>query len=259
VPPGGSGKLHVKVKTEGYFGVLQKSISVVSNAVNKPRINLRVGLRVIGSVQILPVNRLVLRYRQEPPAGQLLIRQDPTESGELNISDMVAADDWLEVSVRKLEEVTKIDERLEGLPGDWLLEATVPLRPQAGMKRTTVKFKTGLTREPVFSIPITVTARQFGTPSTRRLILTWDEETGITSGQMVFSIPGRRLLAKVEVSVTPEAYEVVTKQLTATQLEVIVRSREPQGKIVLEKSPIVVQFKSGDSVVTVPARRVTGN
>jgi hypothetical protein len=251
--------LHVKVKTEGYFGVLQKSISIVSNATNQPKLNLVVSLRVIGSVQILPVNRLVLRYKQEPPIGHLLIRQDPTETGELNVSDVIASEDWLELSVRKLEEATKIDERLEGLPGDWLLEATVPDRPQAGMSRATIKFKTGLTREPVFSIPITVTSRQFGVPSTRRLDLNWDEETGITSGRMTFDVMSGLLMANVEVSVTPEEYEVETKQLTVKKMEVIVRSKEPQGKIVLQSSQIMVRFQSGNKYVTVPARRVTSN
>ncbi len=237
---------------------MRKTIAVTSDDPVRPKITLQVGMTILGSVRILPVNRVALRFQPDRPAeGRLLVRQDPTETGELKLDGMKVSEGWLKVSARKLEEPTKVDDRLNGLPGDWLLEFRVPERPEAALSRATVRFQTGLNREPEITIPVSVTARRIGVPSTRRVLLSRNKETGIVSGKLVFKTRRGVDPAKVAVTVDPDAYLVETRTQRPNQLEVTVRSKGPLPEAAAGgDGPVTLRFRFGRESVTVPARRV---
>ncbi len=142
--------------TSTLTGMVGKGISVTTNDPYTPDIQLVVRARVIGSVLMLPGYQGFLSNRQiETRSAPFLIRQEPGEVGQLLISAPRASASWIDVEVRKLTEKYPSAKGLPaGWPGDWLLVAT--LRPGApiGHFRETVRFNTGLTREPEITLQI---------------------------------------------------------------------------------------------------------
>jgi hypothetical protein len=87
----------------------------------------------------------------------VIVRRDATERGKLVIRDLVASVDWIDVTARELTERRPAGDGLpETLPGDWLIELGVRGWPSAGLSHASLKFATGLPREPTVTIPLDV-------------------------------------------------------------------------------------------------------
>ncbi|MBD3868773.1 MAG: hypothetical protein IFK94_11665 [Acidobacteria bacterium] len=250
--PGREGKLKVTVKTAGYYGKVSKTIALKSDDPVRPDVTLKVKMALVGSAILMPSNHLLLRYRMDKPTtGQLLVRQDPTESGTLAVSELTSSEPWLTVRTRKVEAEESLERGFKAGPGDFILEFEVPEKPGAGAFRAEVTFRTGLTREPVISIPVTFTARAFGVPSTRRLLLRRDRPDGPVSGKMSFRLLGKRDGAEVKVGITPDHYLAEVKLLDSGQLQVTVTEngdREDGGQLQGGE----LQFVLGAETVLVP-------
>jgi hypothetical protein len=131
---------------------------VTTNDPVTPATRLRIDAIVVGSVELLPIERLQLTNREpELLAGLLLVRQDPTERGTLAISGVRTSVPWLEAQASRLTQLRPAGDGLPtGRPGDYLLEARVVGQPPAGRSEVEVRFQTGLGRQPEVAVPVVV-------------------------------------------------------------------------------------------------------
>jgi hypothetical protein len=173
VPPGKAGSIKASVHTANYKGSIGKSITVSHDDATQGPITLSVLAKIVGSVEILPFPALQLgRNRRgfETPA-KLIIRKDTTEQGTLAVDGIVASAPWLTVAARK---VSAEEAAVEGLPvavpGDVVLSVRAHAAP-VGTSVVNVSFKTGLTREPQVTIPVTVNVQPVVTLQPNDLIL----------------------------------------------------------------------------------------
>lgn len=161
VEPGATGTIKASIKTANFSGAIGKGVSVTTDDPDQPQIMLSIKANVVGSIAVLPYPSLSLAPRVAgfgKPAN-LVIRRDETEKGELAISKLTATVPWLKLSARK---VTAIEPAVEGLPtampGDYVVSVLVE-HPPSGSSVQSITFKTGLTREPEVTVPVTVTVR----------------------------------------------------------------------------------------------------
>jgi len=200
------GYLTTTLRTEKLKGQVGKGISVYSNDPETPHLRLTVRATVLGSVLVLPREYMSVGGRMMRAGNSMvLVRQDPTESGELKISDLKTSAPWLTAEAQKLEQKRPPSDGLPiGQPGDYLLEVKVGERPEISKSRirAEVSFKTGLKRQPVVSIPVTVDLRPPVNLSTERLLLTPPAEGQIAEETVLVTVrPGldpNRLEAKAD-------------------------------------------------------------
>ena len=159
VPPGETGKIRASVRTAAYRGPITKQVTVEHDDKSQGPVQLTISANIVGSVEILPYAGLQLTRRRQgflTPAT-LIVRQDATEKGALAMSDLAVSAPWLKITSRK---VTADEAPTEGLPaakpGDVILSVQAEKSAPVGSHVETLTFKTGLTREPAVTIPVTV-------------------------------------------------------------------------------------------------------
>lgn len=169
------GYLTATLKTSRLRGKVGKGISVYSNDPDNPSVRVAIRAVVVGSVIVLPREHLVIGGPPGRSGGsRVLVRQDPTEIGKLQIEELSTSLPWLSASARKLEEPMPPGDGLpRGEIGDWLVEVEVEDRAQVGTgrSRAELRFKTGLKRQPEVAVPITVDLRPPVNLSVPRLVL----------------------------------------------------------------------------------------
>jgi hypothetical protein len=204
------------LRTEKLRGQVGKGVNVYSNDPNTPTLRLTVRATVHGSVVVLPREYIGIGG---PPTrrgtSRVLVRQDPTEPGELKISDLKTSLPWLTAEALKLTEKRPPADGLPlGLPGDYLLEVKLGEKPETKSTRTRaqVSFKTGLKRQPVVSIPVTVDLRPPVSLSQERLLLTPPAEGEVTEKTVLVTVrvglDPNRLTAEAQ----PESLKVELQQ-----------------------------------------------
>ncbi len=158
IPPGQVGKVTAAVKTENYRGQVEKSITVTTDDPTKSTVQLRIKANVVGSVVVLPRAGLAFPAGMNwDYSGRLLVRKDETEKGELKISDVTTSAPWLIAKARKAEDNEPAAEGAPAAqPGDWILDVSVAEDAPKSQAGHTVKFKSGLPREPEVTIPVSV-------------------------------------------------------------------------------------------------------
>jgi len=155
------GYLSASLHTDKLRGSVARGITVQSNDTSQPRVHLTIRAMILGSVLMLPHESMTI---SDPPQrntrNRLLVRKEPTESGELKISDLRASASWLRLSAERIEEARPAEGGLPAaLPGDWLLQAELEGDVDYGRLRENMTFKTGLTRQPEITVPVLVTLR----------------------------------------------------------------------------------------------------
>ncbi len=244
--------MKVTVKTAGYYGTVTKTVAVKSDDPVRPDVTLRARMVVVGSATLMPSSRLMLRHRaDQPTTGRLLIRKDPTEQGTLAVTGVASSEPWLKVRVREVE----VEESMEGGvlagPGDFMLEVDVPQKPGAGLRRAEVTFRTGLPREPVVSVPVTFSARAFGTISIQRLLLRRQNPGGPLAGRMNFRLLGNTDPESVQVGITPDRYRVEVEVLESNRLQVQV-TEDPDRDNGEPLPEGMLRFTHGAETISVP-------
>ncbi len=157
--PGQVGLLKVRLDTSKISGRTSKQIAVFTNDPKALETTVVLKAEVVSSVLLIPVNSLQLTNtgQRQDRGKRLLIRKDPTERGELRVTDLRASVDWIAASVRKLEVETTVGPTFpRGRPGDYLLEISFVNYPPNGVSKAEVTFKTGLPRFPEKTVPINV-------------------------------------------------------------------------------------------------------
>lgn len=191
VPPGKAGTIKASLHTANYKGSIGKAITVTHDDPTQGPITLSLLVKIIGSVEILPYPAIQIgRTRRgfDKPAT-LLIRKDATETGTLAISGIKPSVDWLKVTTRKVEaEEPATDGLPPALPGDIVLGVQAEGAPM-GSSVATVTFKTGMTREPHVSIPVTVSVQPIVTVQPNDLILNPNPAgNGTASGEVLVAV-----------------------------------------------------------------------
>jgi hypothetical protein len=155
------GYLSAALNTAKLRGTVARGITVHSNDATRPRIHLTIRARIVGSVILLPHESITIT---EPPArntrNRVLVRKEPSETGELQITDLRPSASWLRVSSERLDEPRPAGDGLPAaLPGDWLIQVDLEGDVGYGRLRENLSFKTGLTRQPEVSLPVGVNIR----------------------------------------------------------------------------------------------------
>jgi hypothetical protein len=183
--------MRVSIHTANYKGPIGKGITVNHDDASQSAILLSVKANVVGSVTVFPYPALTIAPRMKgfgTPA-LLLLRKDDSEKGTLTINDLKTSAPWLSASVRK---VASPEPPVEGLPaaaaGDYILSVQAQHAPVGGSSQT-ITFKTGLTREATYTIPVVVNVRAPIVLQPAELVLQPKADTpGSASGQVLASI-----------------------------------------------------------------------
>lgn len=162
IPPGQAGTIKASIHTANYHGSISKGITVNHDDASQGSIMLSVKANIVGSVTVFPYPTLTIAARMKGFGGApalLLVRKDDSEKGELALDDLKASVPWLKVSARK---VTTPEPAVEGLPatavGDYVLSILADHPPVGGSSQA-ITFKTGLSREASYTIPVVVNIR----------------------------------------------------------------------------------------------------
>jgi hypothetical protein len=156
IPPGEVGKLEATIDTQKLTGPVVRGIVVNTNDPAAPKVWLTVEANVLGSVSLVPQHRIRVASRRES-VGRVLVRQEPSETGELKIHDLQSPDPAIELRAQKLTEKRFAADGLPtGYVGDWLLEASLVGQTNPGRSIVEISFATDLPRQPRVTVPITV-------------------------------------------------------------------------------------------------------
>ena len=182
-----------------------RGITVETNAPHRPRIFLTVRAVVLGSVELLPARTLTMTNRRpDMRVGRLLVRQDPTETGELQLTDVSTTADWLVVRATRLTERRRTEGRIPpGRPGDWLLEVEIGDGHPYGRAAESLRFKTGLPREPEVEVPIVLDLQLPVTLSKNEVVLQRPDSTEM----ILISIRRDLDVDRLEVEAQPAAIQ----------------------------------------------------
>jgi len=245
--------------TDNLRGVATKNVTVRTNDPATPQIVLSVRVEVVTSIEVLPYEMMQLRSRSgQPTVGRLLVRKEPTESGELRIAQIESSAPWLVASARRLDEPTARGE--DGLPpgaaGDWVLEARLAedAPPLQGRRRESIRFSTGLSRQPTASVGVMFELKPPVSFPVERLILKPDPSGG-ASGTLFASIRADLDPGALRIDARPQGLEAAIETSASPRI-VTLRVRWPAatplsgGALLLtvgtEKVRLPVEVRSGD-------------
>jgi len=161
IPPGQVGEIRTTLDTSTLSGLVGKGVSITTNDPYVADMQVVLRARVIGSVVMLPGYKGMLSNRRlEARRTPFLIRQEPGETGKMLISKVHASVPWIDLEIRELTEKYPSDKGLPaGWPGDWLLVATLTKGTPIGHFQETIRFNTGLAREPEVTLQIAADLR----------------------------------------------------------------------------------------------------
>jgi hypothetical protein len=210
IPPGQVGHVRARLVTAELAGPVTQGIVVRTNDPDHGRVLLTLKAEVIGSVVLLPQPVMFLRERAGlPPAARVLIRQESSEPGTLAIEGVSTSVPWLTAGVERLDAPRP---RGGGLPpgrsGDWVLE--VRFRgdePRYGPVRESVRFRTGLARQPEVVLEVESNLEPPVHLSARKLVLAPAGE-GRARGTLYASVQSGLDPAALSVEAEPAGLEV---------------------------------------------------
>jgi hypothetical protein len=173
IPPGEKGYIDVVLDTKIVLGSLWSQIHVETNDPERAKLLLDVRARVFGAVRVLPVGDVFLYNRVgHLPWTSRLLSKHPDEEGELEVSEIEPSVDWLVARATKLEAPREAGGGLpEASAGDWILEVGVTGELDYGRSEQSIRFSTGLPREPVASVPVVLDLRPPVNLSTSEVVL----------------------------------------------------------------------------------------
>jgi hypothetical protein len=215
IPPGKAGKVTAQVHTESYRGPVEKTIAVSSNDTTHPSVVLHVKANIVGSVEILP--RWYVSFpdpRDWAYKALVIIRKEKSETGELKIAELTTSSPWLTAVAHRVD---RADPPRPGPPqpdsppqekGDWVIDIGMTDEAPGGQSGQQVRFKTGLTREPEVTLPVSVVLQQAMHLTPQGLNLPfWP---GAKTATNVFHLDVRPGLGKqqVNVRVAPASFTV---------------------------------------------------
>jgi hypothetical protein len=255
VPPGKVATLKASIHTANYHGPISKQVTITHDDKSQGSIVLNVAANIVSSVEILPSPALQLARRRrgfENPA-LLIVRKDATETGTFAFSDLTASAPWLKISSRR---VTTDEPPLEGIPaarpGDVVLSVQAAATAPFGSHAEKVTFKTGLPREPLVTIPVTVFVQPPVSVQSRDLILIPTPGAPETAtGQVLGSIRDDVDPKAVAVSSDAPAFSARVELAGARAFRLVV---DWSGTGKHPKTATVVHIRAGSHTIDLPVR-----
>jgi hypothetical protein len=217
-------------------------VSVSTNDPLQPEVALTVRADVVGSVYLRPSEKMSFGSARGPnQRNRLLVTKDPTEEGELTITDLRTDETWLIASTRKVE----VAEPAEGefppaMPGDWIIEVKVGDGAPTGVTQSNVRFRTGLRREPEVAVPMAVSIIPpiIVQPQTLRVAPASDDQL---VGTLLAVVRPDLDAEALTVEATPEAVTVQTERQGDRRFVMIAKlpasGLTPDAKLVLRLGP----------------------
>lgn len=256
--PGQAGKVSATVKTEGVRGRIEKAVTVTTNDPAKAVVALRVKAEVVGSVEFVPRPGLAFPEGMDWKwTSRIIVRKDRTESGDLNLTEITPNVPWLSATAKKVSEPMPAAEGLpEALPGDYLLEVTVTDQAPRTQGGFTIKMKTGLTREPEVTFPVSVVNQQPMRPVPSALYL---QAPKASENEVVATIeallrPGIPKDQAVTATVSPEPFTVAVEPDGPRKYKATVRWKVAKDQRATALRQGAVVFHVGEESMTVPVR-----
>ena len=156
VAPGASAEVLLTFKNDNLSGVQRNKADISTNDPNNPMLVASFSANVNGSVYIRPSPRIRLSNRRESLSKtEVLIERDHLDSSELKISDVSVDNSFVKVEAVELNESYSLGPRQEtGRKGDWLLRFELVEDPPFGWSEGTVRFKTGMSIQPMVQMPL---------------------------------------------------------------------------------------------------------
>jgi len=191
-------------------GDVGRGLTVYTNDPVTPSVFLTIRARILSSVVIIPDRPLRIDNRRpEQNTNRFIVRKELTESGRLEIGELISSVPWLSATARRLDP----EERLDGLPqpwpGDWLVELEVRGQPSYGRSDQSLRFASGLPREPEVEFPVLVHLFPPVNLSTEKLVLEPAAGGGVRSGSVLVSV--RRDLDHAALGVEADPAEIAVR------------------------------------------------
>jgi hypothetical protein len=255
VPPGKAATLKASIHTANYKGPIGKQVTVTHDDKSQGPIVLNVTANIVGSVEVLPFPALQLARRRrgfKDPA-LLIVRKDATEKGSLAFTGLAASAPWLKISSRK---VTKDEPPVEGLPaavpGDVVISVQADPATPIGSHVENLTFKTGLPREPLVTIPVTVFVQPpLSVQSTELTLVPVAGAPDSATAQVFGSV--RDDIDPKAITVTSDVPSF-TPSVEATSAQSFRVTVAWSGKGKKPKTDAVVHIKAGTESVDLPVR-----
>jgi hypothetical protein len=209
------GYLSASLHTGKLRGKIGRGITVQTNDPNKPKVHLTIRAHIVTSVVLLPHEQLaIINTDKRRDRSRLLIRKDPSESGDLKITDLSVTADWLAVKVRQLEEPLPAAGGVPaGLPGDWLLDIALNGPARYGRHRNErVTFKTGLERQPEVVVPVVVDLRPPVNLSSDKVVLPQPVDGEPSTATVLVSLRRGLAASDLLVDAEPDSLSVELEQ-----------------------------------------------
>ena len=230
---------------------MARTIAVDTNDPTRPHVTLTVRVSVLASVMVLPRESVHLtNLRRGMERAILIIRRDPSESGEVAVSGVQSSADWISASVRRLDTPEAVVEGLpHSVPGDWLLEIDLSADRPYGRSQQTLRFKTGLSRQPEVELPVLVDLRPPVNLPSERLLLPVPPDGQVATQTLSFSLRNGVDPSGFSVEAEPETLEVEVDRSGKRGWKARVRWPEDgrrEGRIT---------FRAGDETLFLPVIR----
>lgn len=151
IAPGATGVVRAALDTSTLQGAVAKSITVLTNDAQTPRILLTIKAEVVTFVQVSPAFARVLQIRSLA-AEPTVVHLWSGDGSPFEVTDVRTPERWIEARTRR----AAADEiRAEGPPEQWRIE--VSLTPEAPLGPLTDKLivRTSHPRQPEVEIPLT--------------------------------------------------------------------------------------------------------
>jgi len=251
VPPGQAGKITARMNTGHGRGAQSKTVTVTSNDPVEPVTPLTFRAYVEGSVVFVPGEAITIVSRGEARRpGRVIVRKDPTEKGDLKVTDLTSSAAWLSPTARRVDSSQDAADGLPAAsPGDWIITATLSADAPTGNHRETVRFATGLPREPQIELPVTVFIPADITISPNPLEL---RTTGLSvSGSAIVVVRGGIDRSGMTVKAEPGDFSATLEPSGATSARVQV-AWVPDGPTGATAGQVTVQV--GDHSAVLPVR-----
>jgi hypothetical protein len=221
IQPGQAGQLRVTLHTKDLRGKFTRGVSVSTNDPANRQIHLQVSANVLASVQLMPP-ALMVGGRRGRLSGKIVVRQDPTETGELEVSGLEVSQPWLTASVRQISEPEEVQGKIAAAaPGDWIIEVELDKSAPWGARQESLTFKTGLGREPEVKVPVKVLVPSLINVNPRELYLFLTKE-GHAEGVFLASIREGHEKDELSIDIEPEPFKVAVEKTGARHYRVAV-------------------------------------
>jgi hypothetical protein len=207
------GYIKATLHTEKLRGNVGRGITVQTDDPATPTLRLTIRAEVVGSVLVLPAESLMFNnVSPRQNRTRLLVRRDPTETGDLKVGDVEPSADWFSITATRLEQPLPASVGLPaGQPGDWLLEGELAGNPSYGVTRAEFSFTTGLARQPTMSLPVLANLRPPVHLASEPIELT-SAGGEVPEATVLFSIRSGLDPEELRIESEPEALEVQVEQ-----------------------------------------------